>query len=100
MTKVSSIESLLNGSFPAADIVVERDACSGMARVTVNGRLVFEDLAQNFNPARTGGWHLDLAERHGVWISPETLADALFKALGRLPEGCIVRHGIYMAGRG
>lgn len=99
MSRVSSMESLINGSMPAADIMVERDPASGMARVTVNGRLVMEDLAQHFTPSRTGGWHLELAGRHGTWISPETLADVLYRALGRIPDGCIVRRKLYMAGR-
>ena len=99
MSRVTSLESLVNGSHPAAEILVERDPVSGMARVTVNGRLVMEDMAQHFNPSRLGGWHHDLAERQGTWISPETLAVSLARALGHIPDGCIIRSGIYMSGR-
>lgn len=95
--QVNSMESLVNGSMPAASIHVERDPSSGMARVCVNGRLVMEDLAQNFHPGHVGGWHTDLALRHGVWISPESFARVLHCALSRVPDGCIVTGGIYMA---
>jgi hypothetical protein len=95
--QVTSLDSLVKGSMPAASIHIERDPSRGMARVSVNGRLVMEDLSQNFHPGRCGDWHLDLAVRHGVWISPETFADVLLRALASLPEGCIVTRGIYMA---
>jgi len=99
MTVVNSIESLVNGSMPAADILVERDALTGRARVSVNGRLIQEDSCGNFHPARVGGWHLDMAKRHGTWISPETLADVLHRCLARLPDGCIIHRGACMSGR-
>ncbi|MNU37032.1 hypothetical protein D3C71_256550 [compost metagenome] len=95
--QVSSMDSLVNGSMPAASIHVERDPSRGAARVSVNGRLVMEDLSGNFHPGRFGDWHLELAERHGVWVSPETFADVLLRALARLPEGCIITRGIYMS---
>ncbi len=95
--QVNSMDSLVNGSMPAASIHVERDPSKGMARVSVNGRLVMEDLSQNFHPGRFGDWHLELAIRHGVWISPETFADVLLRALARMPEGCIITRGIYMS---
>lgn len=95
--QVSSMDSLVNGSMPAASIHVERDPSRGAARVSVNGRLVMEDLSENFHPGRCGDWHLELAERHGVWVSPETFADVLLRALARLPEGCIITRGIYMS---
>ncbi len=95
--QVSSMDSLVNGSMPTASIHVERDPSKGMARVSVNGRLVMEDLSQNFHPGRLGDWHLELAVRHGVWISPETFADVLLRALARMPEGCILTRGIYMS---
>ena len=95
--QVSSMDSLVNGSLPAASIHVERDPSKGAARVSVNGRLVMEDLSGNFHPGRLGDWHLELADRHGVWISPETFADVLLRALARMPEGCIITHGIYMS---
>lgn len=95
--QVSSMDSLVNGSMPAASIHVERDPSKGAARVSVNGRLIMEDLSGNFHPGRLGDWHLELAERHGVWISPETFADVLLRALARLPEGCITTRGIYMS---
>jgi hypothetical protein len=96
-SQVTSMDSLVNGSMPAASVHIERDPSSGMARVSVNGRLVMEDLAQNFHPGRAGGWHQDLAARHGVWISPETFADVLLRALAVLPDGCIITRGIYLA---
>lgn len=99
MINVNSIDSLVNGSMPAADILVERDFQTGRARVSVNGRLIMEDICGNFHPARIGGWHLDMAERHGTWLSPETLADVLCRCLSRLPDGCLVRKAMFMSGR-
>jgi hypothetical protein len=99
MSKITSLASLINGSMPAADIVIERDPLEGMARVTVNGRLVWEDREGRFNPTHSSGWHLGLAERYGTWISPETLADVLYKALSTLPDGCVIRGSLYMSGR-
>ncbi len=80
---------------PAASIHIERDPSRGMARVSVNGRLVMEDLSQNFHPD---------AAATGISISPsvtpdiaETFADVLLRALASLPEERIVTRGIYMA---
>lgn len=100
MRVVSSIESLISGSMPAADILIERDPGAGRARVTVNGRLISEGRCGEFNPSHAGGWHLDLAERHGRWASPETLADTLERCLSRLPNGCVVTRSLYISSRG
>ncbi|NTF17505.1 hypothetical protein G6L37_03780 [Agrobacterium rubi] len=99
MQVVNSLEGLINGSMPAADILLERDAVAGRARISVNGRQVAEEACGSFNPTQSGGWHLDLAERYGTWASPETLADVLYRCLARLPEGCIVHRRPYMSDR-
>lgn len=93
---ISSIASLISGSMPAATILIERDSSSGFARLTVNGRLVMEADASKFTPEHEGGWHLALAERHGVWISPETMAIALGRALCDMPDGTTIRNGRFM----
>lgn len=93
---ISSMESLVNGSHPGATILIERDPSRGFARLSVNGRPLMECLASSFVPSHMGGWHLELADRHGTWISPETMAIALSRALASLPEGCRIRNSIYM----
>jgi hypothetical protein len=100
---VSSLDSFLNGARSGAAILVERDSVSGFARVTVNGRLILEGPASDFVPSKMGGWHEELALRHGPFVSPETLADRLEAALAgplsRIEEYVERRAAHYMAGR-
>lgn len=103
MIVVSSMDSLVNGTRSGATILVERDAVSGRARVTVNGRLVLEGQTGEFVPSKMGGWHQELADRYGPFVSPETLADRLEDALAgplsRVDEYVIRRSAHYMSGR-
>lgn len=100
---VSSFESLLAGARSGARLLVERDTVSGFARVTINGRLILEGPCGTFVPTKMGGWHEELALRHGPFASPETLADKLQMALAgplsRVGEYVERKAAPYMAGR-
>jgi len=90
-----TLDGFIGSLGPDPIVIIERDETCRMARIRVSGRCVMEGNTWDFYPGCHGGWHYELAARHGGYKGADGMALALSQAITESGRRCRVEQGVY-----